>query len=50
VKSFAVHSFGLPLSERGHGIYREFLLQSKKYTTSDVDAVLASYAGAPNCR
>lgn len=46
---FGVDHFGVPLSERGRGIYREFLLQSEKYTAAAIDAEIDGYLQAPNC-
>lgn len=49
VADFRVSRFGVPLSERGRAIYREFLLQSEKYTEPQVDAEIATYMRAAPC-
>jgi len=49
ITSFRVHRFGVPLSERGRGIYREFLLQSQKFTAAEVDAEIDGYLRSPDC-
>lgn len=49
VASFDVERFGVPLSDRGRGIYREFLLQQRVRTPAAIDEELARYAAAPPC-
>jgi hypothetical protein len=49
IDGFDVKRFGVPLSERGRAIYREFLLQSQKFSGAEVDAELAGYQNAPPC-
>lgn len=49
VEGFEIERFGVPLSDRGRAIYREFLLQSGSGAPAEVDAEIAGYAGAPPC-
>lgn len=49
VADFNVNRFGAPLSERGRSIYREFLLQSEKYSEAQVDAEIAAYMQSEPC-
>lgn len=49
VSSFDVTRFGVPLSERGRGIYREFVLQQRVRTPAEVDEEIAGYVAAPPC-
>jgi len=46
---FDVERFGVPLSDRGRGIYREFLLQQRVRSPTEIDAELTGYAAAPPC-
>ena len=49
IAAFEIDRFGVPLSERGRNIYREFLLQQQVRSAADIDAELAAYASAPLC-
>lgn len=49
IAAFDVARFGVPLSERGRGIYREFVLQSPVKTPAAVDAEIAAYMSAEPC-
>lgn len=49
VATFDVTRFAVPLSERGRGIYREFVLQQRVRTPAAVDEEIAAYAAAPPC-
>ncbi len=49
VRNFRVGHFAVPLSARGLGMYREWLLQSRPDQTAAIDAELAVYAAAPPC-
>lgn len=50
VGGFRLDRFGVPLSERGRAMYREWLLQSRPEEGGAIDAELAVYASAPPCR
>jgi len=49
VSGFGVERFGAPLSERGRGIYREFLIQTEGRTPEEADAELNRYSAAGPC-
>ena len=49
IAGFRVERFGVPLSERGRSIYREFLLQSEKFTAAQVDGEIQGYLNAESC-
>jgi hypothetical protein len=49
VEGFRVDRFGVPLSDRGRAMYREWLLQGRPGEAAKIDAELAVYAGAPAC-
>lgn len=46
---FEIERFALPLSERGRGFYREYLLQRRPGQEASIDAEIAAYAQAPPC-
>lgn len=50
VAGFRLDRFGVPLSDRGRAMYREWLLQSRPEEGGAIDAELARYASAPPCR
>jgi len=50
VSGFRLERFGVPLSERGRAMYREWLLQSRPGEERAIDAELTEYANAPPCR
>jgi len=50
VTGFRLERFGVPLSDRGRAMYREWLLQSRPEEAAAIDAELAGYAAAPPCR
>jgi hypothetical protein len=49
VTGFRVYHFGVPLSDRGRAMYREWLLQGRPEEGAAIDAELARYASAPPC-
>lgn len=49
VESFGIDEFGVPLSDRGRAMYREWLLQGRPGEGEAIDAELAAYAAAPGC-
>lgn len=50
VKAFRVDRLGVPLSERGRAMYREWLLQGRPEDGAAIDAEIVAYAAAPPCR
>lgn len=50
VAGFRLRRFGVPLSERGRAMYREWLLQRRPEEGDAIDAELAGYAATPPCR
>jgi hypothetical protein len=48
--TIAVDYLAVPLSERGRAFYREFLLQQRPSDAAAIDAEIATYATAPQCR
>lgn len=49
VDGFGLDRFGVPLSERGRAMYREWLLQGRPEDGPAIDAEIAGYASAPAC-
>ncbi len=49
VAGFRVAQFGVPLSERGRSLYREWLLQERAHEPAQADAEIAGYLAAPAC-
>jgi hypothetical protein len=49
VTGFRLDRFGVPLSDRGRAMYRQWLLQSRPEDAAVIDAELARYAAAPPC-
>lgn len=50
VAGFTLETFGVPLSQRGQGIYREYLLQFRGRTIPEADAEIQGYQASPPCR
>jgi hypothetical protein len=50
VASFRLDRFGVPLSNPGRAMYREWLLQNRPGEDAAIDSEMARYAAAPACR
>ena len=46
---FDLGRFAVPLSERGRGLYRQWLLERRPGQEKEIDAELQAYAAAPAC-
>ena len=50
VADFRLERYGVPLSERGRAMYREWLLQTRPGEEAEIDADLTRYANTSPCR